>query len=304
MKIKSIKNNKIIKNAYRTFRKSITRISAVLATKIMYRIAFNKKINLIDPKTFNEKLQWLKLYWRDELKSYCTDKFEVTNYAKEMGCSEITNEIYEVYSSVDEINWDKLPNKFALKCTHGCGANIICYDKSKLDINESIKKLNKWMKEDYGLEYAEIHYSDIKPRIICEKYLETDSGILPIDYKIFCFNGIPKITMLCRDRKVGRAKYYFYDNDWNIKPYNEDGLLAIKNKEKKIINSMPKSFSKMLKYAELLSKPFPFVRIDFYEVKGKPILGEMTFTHSGCLEKEITTQADEEMGSWINIKNL
>lgn len=304
MRIESIKNKHIIKIAYKAFRKNTSRISPVIATKIMYRIAFKKKINLKEPSTFNEKLQWLKLYWRNELKSYCADKYEVTNYAKKMGCSEILNEIYEVYNSVDEVKWDKLPNKFALKCTHGCGANIICYDKSKLDVRESITKLNKWMKDDYSLEYAEIHYRDIKPRIICEKYLETDLGVFPVDYKIFCFNGIPKITMVCNDRKDGGAQYYLYDNDWNIKPYNKNGLIAIKNKEKKSTNNRPKSFGKMLEYSEILSKPFPFVRIDFYEVDGKPILGEMTFTPCGCLDSNLTDQAEREMGRWINLNGI
>lgn len=293
--------NYISKSVWKILRRQLSKISPEFASKLLYRKQFKRRLNLDNPITFNEKLQWIKLYWRDDLKSRCADKFEVTCYAKEVGCGEITNEVYSVYNTVDEIQWNKLPERFALKCTHGCGANIICNDKNKLNINEAIKKLKKWMKEDYSLEYAEIHYKDIPHRIICEKYLETDAGIFPTDYKIFCFNGIPKITMVCSDRGEGETKYYLYDNDWNIKPYNKNGVDAIKNKEKRSTVNRPKSFEEMLRYAEKLSKPFPFVRIDFYEVDGKPILGEMTFTPCGCLDSNLTIEAEIEMGNMIKL---
>lgn len=289
------------KKIFRILRRNLTRISPTISSKILYRKAFNKKLNLKNPKTFNEKLQWLKLYWPSKLKTICADKYEVTNYARENNCEEIVNEIYGIYNCVEEINWNELPDKFALKCTHGCGANIICNNKNNLNIKESIKKLNGWMKQDYSLEYAEIHYKNIKPRIICEKYLETDTGVLPIDYKVFCFNGIPKITMVCSERKNGIAKYYLYDNDWNLKPYNKSSIELINRNESKNFENRPSCFKEMLKYAKKLSKPFPFVRIDFYEIRGKIILGEMTFTPCGCLDNNLTIEAEIEMGNMIKL---
>lgn len=294
-----IKDSKIV----RIGRRTVTRISPELASKIFYRVKFKKPLDLKDPKTFNEKLQWLKLYNRDDLKSICADKYEVTNYAKECSCPEIVNEVYNLYNSVDEIEWDRLPEKFALKCTHSCATNIICNDKSKLDIEDAKKKLKKWMKEDYSLDFAEIHYKKIKPRIICEKYLETDAGLFPVDYKLFCFDGEPKVAMVCSNRGSEKTKFYLYDNDWNIKPYNKNGVEAIKNNLEKDTSNRPKTFPQMLEYAKKLSSPFPFVRVDFYEVDGKVILGEMTFTPCACLDANLTKEAEEEMGALIKLPN-
>lgn len=193
---------------------TLTKLSPVLASKRLYRRSFGQPLDLRNPKGFLEKLMWLKLYWRHPLVSKCSDKYAIREYVKECGCESVLNFLYGVYESTDEIDWVNLPDKFALKCTHGCGFNIICDDKSKLDRQAVFNTLREWMKIDYGLFFAEIQYSSIKPRIICEKYIENNLGCLPIDYKIHCFNGKARLFMVCTERETD-VKYDFLDLNWN-----------------------------------------------------------------------------------------
>lgn len=251
-------------------------VSPILASKYLYRKATGKKLNLKEPQDFNEKLQWLKLYWQNPLVVKCADKYEVRNYIKNCGCEEILNELYGVYENTSEIDWDNLPQRFALKCTHGCGFNIICDDKDKLDKDQTLTKLNEWLNIKYDRYAAEVHYGKMKPRLLCEQYIETTSGFLPNDYKVYCFNGKPELVLICTDRAVG-YKRVFLDLKWKkVALVKED----IPNSH---LPDKPNCFSEMLEYAEKLAKPFPFVRVDFYDYNGNPILGEMTFTPVGCM---------------------
>ena len=179
--------------------KVLTKISPTCSSKLIYRLHTHKKLNLKNPTLFNEKLMYLKLnkYNNDELVSNCADKIKVRDYVKECGLEKILNEIYGVYEDANFINFEALPDKFALKCNHGCGYNIICADKANFDKNEAIKKLNAWKNTRFGYETAEIHYLKIKPLIYAEKYIESKDGILPNDYKIYCFNGKAKIILVC-----------------------------------------------------------------------------------------------------------
>ncbi len=275
-----LKKNSMIRNIFVTLENKLVpvlvRISPVLATKYIYIRATDKKLNLKSPKDFNEKLQWLKLYWKNSLVVKCSDKYEVREYVKECGCEEILNILYGVYNSTKEIEWESLPHQFVLKTTNGCGTNIICEDKNNLNQNKVFNKLKDWMKIDYGLRYAEIHYSKMTPRIICEKYIETKAGLLPNDYKIYCFNGQPKLILVVTER-AKKMKLSFLDLKWkkmNI-GYGEYNSNEIPKK--------PNSLDAMIEYSRKLSKPFPFVRIDFYDYNDRPILGEMTFTPAGCV---------------------
>lgn len=230
-----------------------------------------RKLDLKDPKNFNEKLQWLKHYWQHPLVIKCADKYGMYEYVQECGNTEVLNELYAVYNSSSEIEWDKLPNKFALKCTHGCGYNIICDNKEALDKKEAINKIDSWMKQKYGETVGELHYDKITPRIIVERYIETDAGLLPNDYKIYCFNGKAKMVLVCSDREKD-LKLDFVDIDWNRMNIGVPSLASNK------IPAKPECFDQMIEHAEKLSKTFPFVRVDFYDYNGKPILGELTFT--------------------------
>ncbi|WP_415295345.1 ATP-grasp fold amidoligase family protein [Clostridium perfringens] len=266
-----------------------------LASEFVYFKAFRKKLNLNNPTTFNEKIQWLKLYWQHPLVAKCADKFDMFDYVKSCNCNKILNEVYGVYTDANDIDYNKLPNKFALKGTHGCGFNIICTDKTNLNYKDTNKQLNKWLRTRYALVAAECQYDKMKPKIICEKYIEGKNSSIPEDYKVYCFNGKPLFTMACVGRENGKAKYYFYDNDWRILPYNKTSIESKENIKK------PDSLEKMIKYSEILSKPFPFVRMDFYDTAEGPILGEMTFTPAGGIDNVLSYDIDKLMGDLIKL---
>lgn len=212
--------NRFILNIYSNFFKFLFSLDPVLPMsipiKLYYLISTGKKLDLKNPKLFNEKIQWLKVYYRNPLYVKCADKYSVREYVSSQSYSEILNELYGVYDNIDDVNFNELPNKFVLKATHGCATNIICDDKSKLDIPLTKKKVSKWMKQTTGLSTGEMHYKYIKPRIIIERYIGNDDGTLPIDYKIFCFNGKPKFVCVYsdRDRETLSTKRAFFVFNW------------------------------------------------------------------------------------------
>lgn len=283
----------------REIRKIISTLSPRMATQLLYRHRFNRKLNLDNPVTLNEKLQWLKLntYNNNDLVTTCIDKFKVREYLKEKECDHIANELIGVWENANEIDWDALPNKFVLKCNHGAGYNIICTDKTKFDVIEATKTLNKWMNEDYWKLLAEINYKYIPKRIICEKFIETESGELPDDYKIYCFNGKPTYIMLCQGRREGNTKFYFLDRDWNIVPLNKDS----KEVSKDFTIEKPEGIDKLYEYAEKLSEPFPFVRADFYLENGKVYFGELTFTPAAALDTKRLPETDKLFGDLLKL---
>ena len=296
-----LKKNSFIKRSFLAFQKNITtimvKVSPVLATKYIFKRATGKSLDLNNPKSFNEKVQWLKLYWQHPFVVKCADKYEVRSFIKERHCEEILNTLYGVYNDTSEIDWEKLPEKFVLKTTNGCGTNIICKDKDELDKEEVFTKLNKWLKTDYSLQFAEIHYSKMTPRIICEKYIETEDGLLPNDYKVFCFNGKPKFILAINERETGTHQRYFFDLDWNPLEFE---------KKKDISKSYntprkPNSLSQMIDSSLRLSEGFPFVRVDFYDGKNKPIFGEMTFTPVGGLATYYKDDIATMLGEWIEL---
>lgn len=270
----------------RQFRMLLTDISPKLNTKFVYRRTFGKPIDLQNPTTLDEKIQWLKLntYYNNQLVTDCADKYKVREYVEKCGCGEILNQLYGVYDSPEEINWDELPDKFVIKWNFGCGQNFICKDKSQYNEHEIKKMLGKWRKSHrtFYRNMSEMQYKTIEPKLICEKLIETETGELPKDYKLYCFNGIPDCALVCADRiSAGHASYYFFDKDWNLKRYNKMGLEAPEN----FSLSRPANYEKLFEYAAVLSKPFPFVRADFYLEKGKITFGELTFTPSGGFDR-------------------
>ena len=175
------------------------------------------------------------------------------------------------YNTADDIAWGALPESFALKCTHGCGFNVVVKEKNMVSEKETKDLLNSWLRKDFGYRLGEWHYLGIPHRIISEKYYGTDDGELPVDYKLFCLNGRVACTLVCTERTNG-LKLVFMDNNW------ERLRIDTANLPDSYIQEKPKTFSLMKEYAERLSQPFPFVRVDFYEYHGKPILSELTFT--------------------------
>lgn len=272
--------------------KSLYKRSPVIASKYLYKKNTKKTLNLENPSDFNEKLQWLKLYWQHPLVAKCADKFEIYGYVKSCGEEGLLNELLAVYEKPSEIDWSELPEKFALKCTHGCGYNIVTDNKNSLDKEETLKKLNSWMKEKYGENAGELHYDKMTPRIILERYIETDAGLLPNDYKIYCFNGKAKLVLVCSDRG-SNLKLNFVDIDWNRM---DIGIPSYTSEE---MPSKPANFEKMVKSAEKLAKPFPFVRMDFYDFNGKAVLGEMTFTPAGCMATYYNEAGVRKLGEML-----
>lgn len=297
------KNNKpsLYRRAVTTFLKGVTVISPVLNSKLVYRLAFKKKINLKNPTTFIEKLTWLKLYnyRKNKLVHQCADKYRVREYIKDCGCQEILNELIAVYDNPKQIEWDKLPNKFVLKWNYGAGMNIICTDKSSLDIKATVKQLKKWGKVKYWLPVSEMQYKYIPKKIICERFLEptsneNNSSVIP-DYKVYCFNGQPKAIFVMHDRG-SVIKTEMFNTEWQ--PLEN----SVKYSAPKTKTPKPVFLDKLLEYSKILSKPFPFVRADFYIVDEKIYFGELTFTPAGGMHTSTTKIEGKDMTEFLDVK--
>ncbi len=276
----------------------LSHFSIKLSSQLLYLWTKNEKLDLNNPKKFNEKLMWLKIYRYSNNKQIfkCSDKYQMRQYVQQKTKNEdLLVKLYGVYDKVEDIEWSKFPNKFVIKCTHGCGFNIVCTDKNKFNIEMAKKNLKKWLKMKFGYKTAETHYTHIKPKIICEKFIESQN-ILPIDYKFYCFNGIPKVVLVCTDRATAR-KADFFDLDWNELILRDDNTNT-KDAKQKI--KKPNSFNEMIRYASILSKDFEFVRVDFYEENEKPIVSELTYTPAACLAYYSKT-GDEYLSNLLNL---
>lgn len=278
-------------------------ISPYINTRLRYFQVFGKRMDLEHPVTLNDKVLWLKLhkYRGNQLIKDCADKYAVRNYIEQKGCPEILNDLIASYDTVEEIEWDKLPYQFAMKWNFGCGFNIICPDKSQLDIPDTIRKMKEWGKKNAYLPFSEVQYEHVKKKIIVEKYLSDGSGKLPKDYKIYCFNGKPSFIMVCVGREEGKAKYLYYDHNWNLhRELSTDGM----NMPADFKLPKPDGVDEMLRYAAILSEPFEFVRADFYLVDGKTYFGELTFTPSAAMDSARVPAADKLFGDMVKIEEL
>ena len=264
--------------------------------KIMFFIWRWKRLDLNNPKTFCEKLQWLKLYDRRPEYTQMVDKYEVKKYVAGVIGEEYIIPTIGVWDSVSKIDWDILPKQFVIKCTHDSGSVIICKDKSVFDKYDAIKKLEEWMKRDYYINGREWPYKNVPHRIIAEEYIQPDvvTNDLP-DYKYFCFNGVPKLMFVATERhnENDETRFDFFDMDYNH--------LDIKNGHPfaNIIPSKPKNFELMKELSKKLSKGIPHVRVDFYEVNGRVFFGELTFSHWSGLVPFEPEKWDDILGSWI-----
>ena len=250
--------------------------------------------NIDKPKTFNEKMQWLKLYYWRPIMTKCADKVGVREYVAEKVGKEYLVPCLGIYDKPEDIDFKKLPNKFVLKVNWGSGQNIIVKDKSQLDIKEAIAKLKEWLKPESNWYYYSFEkvYKNIKPKIIIEEFLEHDED-LP-DYKIMCYNGKPKNLFVCSERQKG-LKMTFFDLNWNRLPFNRMYPVYDKVIEK------PKNFEKMIKISKILSKGFPFVRVDFFETGEKLYIGEMTFYPGNGMEPFSPKEWDRKFGDLIRL---
>jgi hypothetical protein len=241
---------------------------------IQYRIKTGRKLNLRNPVRYTEKLQWYKLFYRIPLMTMCSDKYAVRKYVKKRGLDSILNGLYAVYDSPDSIDFDSLPNSFAMKMTVGSGMNYFVTDKSKEDISKLRALVKEWFAADsssYGREWC---YYNIKPRIVFEELLPMDDRNDLPDYKFFCFDGEPfcLYTMIDYTQNHENGRLGFFDTNFKLLPYYRKDFKPIEEQIPK-----PKNFELMVKYARILSKGFPHVRVDFYNLNGRIVFGELTF---------------------------
>ena len=266
---------------------------------IVYKIRTGKTLNLEKPKTFNEKLQWLKLYDRKIEYTTMVDKYAVKQYvADKIGENHIIPTL-GVWDKFEDIDFDKLPNNFVLKCTHDSGGLVICRDKSKLDMNAAKKKLNKSLKRNYFYAGREWPYKDVKPRIIAEKYLEEKGKTVPEDYKVYCINGKPIYIVVFHNRfnHGEELSETVYNTAWEPQHISLDEHFKVSN----IVESVPECLDKMLKYSEILSENICQSRIDFYIVNNHLYFGEITLYTASGFQRMIPEEMDYKLGQMIKL---
>lgn len=264
--------------------------------KIAYRIKMGKKLNLNPPVTFNEKLQWLKLHDRRSEYTTMVDKYEAKKWIAERIGEEYIISTLGVWNHFDEIDFDALPNQFVLKCTHDSGGLVICRDKSKLDKVAARKKIETCLKHNFFWGQREWPYKNVKPRIIAEQYMEdyvTDERVLT-DYKFFCFNGVPRIMYVSKDRGEKPATDFF---DMEFNRLN----MRMKDPNSDRCPSKPDCFDTMKRCAEVLSCGIPNLRVDFYVINGKPYIGELTFFHTSGFAHIHPGEWEKTLGDWIKL---
>lgn len=260
-----------------------------------YFSGMGKFPNLENPRTFNEKLQWLKLNNIHPEYERLVDKFEAKEHVAKIIGKEHIIPTLGVYDNFDEIIFDQLPNQFVLKTTHDCGGIYVCKDKTKLDKKAARKKIEKSLNYNYYYVHREYPYKNVKPRIIAEQYMVDESGTELKDYKFFCFDGKCKMLFIATDRSIGDVRFDFFDTEFNHLPFKQGHPWA----NKKIIK--PTGFERMIEIAETLSKGFPHIRVDLYNINGKIYFGELTFFHfSGNVPFE-PAEWDYKIGEWLKL---
>lgn len=263
----------------------------------MFWAKMGYQLDLARCATFNEKLQWLKLYDRKPLYTSIVDKYEVKKYVSEIIGEKYVVPTLGVWNSIDRIDFGKLPNQFVLKCTHDSGGVCLVKNKDEESVNKAIKTINRSLRRNYYYLYREWPYKHVTPRIIAEQYLNSNTQGGIVDYKIHCFNGEPTIILVCANRySESGLTEDFYDIKWNH-------LQVRRPKYRNAVNliPMPQELDEMIELSRCLSKGFPFLRVDFYIVQHKVYFGELTFFPNGGFEKFIPESFDLEMGKMLQL---
>ena len=275
-------------------------ISPGLNTRLLYLRKFGRLPELEAPKTLNEKLLKLKLerYGTDPLVRQCADKYRVRSYVEERGCAETLNKLYAVYDRADDIDWNSLPQSFAMKWSFGCGYNIICPDKAALNIPAAEKQLKKWGREPFWAYYSEMQYRHAEKKIIIEEYIGDKDGKLPEDYKFYCFNGQAYCVMLCTGRSEGWPRFYFFDRDFRLLRINRDSIAAPAD----FSLPKPRFLDKAFETADKRCGEFPFVRVDLYITEKGVRFGELTFTPAAALDNKRLPETDILFGSMMKME--
>ncbi len=301
-----LKKSKLIKMAYTKMVELTRAFFPKFSAKYEYLIAYGHCCNLDNPVTFSEKLLWLSLntYKDNPLIMQLCDKYLVRDFVCERTGSNYLNELYSVYNSIENINFDELPKSFALKVSQGCTTNIFCENKEAYDRKDFYKILTKWKKSQYLYDrcianVGGIAVKDLKKFYICEKLLKEKGKKSPTDYKIYCFNGEPKAILVITDR-FENITGAFMSTRWDYL----SGLTGSKYHKTQMEFKKPQSLETMLDVARKLSHGFPFVRVDMYDIDGKAIFGEMTFFPNGCIHMQETLIDGKTMGELLDISYL
>ena len=284
--------NNILKSILLTPFNLLYRFSPECDLKILFFIKQKYRLNLDNPKTYNEKLQWIKLYDHNQLMPKCCDKYVVREFVKHQGCEAILNNLIWQGFNAEDIPFDSLPKKYVIKVTHGSTFNIIV-NGTEIDREAAIKKINKWLKAKFLPCYGEWFYGVETPRIIIEDFIESSDDEQLRDYKVFCFNGVPKIIRIDTDRFTNH-KMDFFTPEWERIQNGNMGCPASGRDFKK-----PRCLDELLTYAGKLSKPFHHARVDFYITNEQIIFGEITFTNGAGFDKFSDREFDLMLGNWL-----
>lgn len=262
--------------------------------KVRYYYKFRRRLNLRTPTTFNEKLQWLKLYHRPLGLSRLVDKYEVREYVRERCGDGLLNDLYGVYRSADEIEFRALPDQFVLRATHGSGWVVLCTSKASLDTTKTRNAIRQWLTTDYYRMWGEWAYKGVEPRVVCERYLGNNDGRALLDYKYYCFHGEPKYVHVDLDRFSDHRRN-FYDLQWHRLPFG----LGYPQSEADV--PKPGGLAEMLSVARALAHDHLFVRVDLYEVNGRIYFGELTFYPGNGLELFTPAEYDFALGDLLHL---
>lgn len=282
---------------YKMLREAVVKLSPSLAHRLMYRRAMGEFPNLKKPRSFNEKISWLKLFElpTDPLAAVVADKLRVRNYVTERGYVHALVPLLGIWKNSSEIDFEGLPEQFVLKCNHGCGMNLICGDKSSFDFGFAKSQIDKWMKTNWAFLSAEPHYSAIPHRVICEEYVR---GPL-VDYKFFCFNGVPRFYYVSKGLELGPTcgQISFFYMDGQTAPFKR------LDHEELSIGSVkqPFYFDEMVDIAKSLSEPFKFARVDFLTNNDRFYFSEITLTPSAGMMPLEPKEWDFKLGDMLMI---
>lgn len=265
--------------------------------KLLYKAILNRRLNLVSPKTFNEKLQWLKLYDRKPVYTTMVDKIAAKKYVSNIIGEEHVIPTIAEYDDVDKIDWNTLPEQFVIKCAHDSGGMVICKDKANLNIDEAKRKLKKGLAQAYYYKNREWPYKDVPRRLLCERYMNDGRNGGLTDFKFYCFNGEPKYLYVSAGlENHATAKISFLTMDWQFAPFGRSDYAPFTE-----LPSKPAKFDEMLEYARRLSAGFPFLRVDLYEIDNVVYFSELTFFPCSGMMPFVPEEWDQKLGDMLEL---
>lgn len=272
-------------------------ISDYRYNKRLFEKRKNSNMDLINPKTYSEKLLYLKMYYRNPLQTLCADKYYVSEYVKACGYEHILKKVFAVYDKATDFDYDMMPERFFLRCNHWSGFNYVVDKGDAIDIEHTKRMFSILLKHSYYEWGREWPYKNIQPRLICEEFLENPDESPLIDYKFYCFSGEPRYFMV----SLGEYEHEVKNHKFNMDLQSIDYLFKEETNLDEHEIRLPNNIGEMIEIVKKLCKPFPHVRVDLYNIEGRIIFGELTFFSSGGIVNVVSEEYDREIASWINL---